>query len=178
MRTITITKELYKLDELPADIQEKVILHWRENDHFFWGDEWEQSLNGFCKIAPISKVDWQVGVWGYTFASCKVDDENIGELSGIRAWKWLANNGFFDEKLIGGNCPFTGYCGDEDLLDPIRKAKANPASIGSLEELFNDCLHSWAKAYRADLEYWYSDEAIREDIAINDYEFDREGNLA
>lgn len=178
MRIVTITKNVYQFHELPADTQSHILQRWRNDNYFPWDEEWRDSLNGFCQIAPIVNVKWEVGIWGRSFATCEVRDEAVSELSGIRAWKWLLNNGLFDEKLISGNCPFTGYCGDEDLLDAIRKAKVNPAGIISLHELFNDCLHSWAMAYEADMEYFHSEKAIIEEIEANEYEFYENGAVA
>jgi hypothetical protein len=172
-RTIEVT--VYKLDELGAAMQQRVIEDWRAGDQFFWEDEWRDSLHAFAKIAPIKVRDWSVG-YGGTYVTFDMDD-NIADLSGIRAYKWLVNNGW--AKLAAGqDCPFTGYCGDENLLDAIRTAIGNPASISSLRDVFADALHGWAKGFEADLDYWHSEEAIREDIDANGYEFNANGTLA
>jgi hypothetical protein len=172
-RVLEIT--VYKLDELDAEVQQRVISRWREGDTFFWSDEWAQSLDAFAKIAPLTIRNWEIGYRGngVTFDM----DENVADLSGVRAWKWLVNNGW--AKLAAGqDCPFTGYCGDEDLLDAIRTAIANPASITSLRDVFADALHDWAKAFERDIDHWGSEEAIREDIDANGYEFNANGTLA
>jgi hypothetical protein len=172
-RTLEIT--VYKLDELDEAMQQRVIQSWRDGDHFFWEDEWRDSLHAFAKIAPIKVRDWSVG-YGGTYVTFDMDD-NIADLSGIRAYKWLLNNGW--AKLAAGqDCPFTGYCGDENLLDAIRTAIGNPASISSLRDVFADALQGWAKGFEADLDYWHSEEAIREDIEANGYEFNANGTLA
>jgi hypothetical protein len=172
-RTIEVT--VYKLDELGAAMQQRVIEDWRAGDQFFWEDEWRDSLHAFAKIAPIKVRDWSVG-YGGTYVTFDMDD-NIADLSGVRAYKWLVNNGW--AKLAAGqDCPFTGYCGDENLLDAIRTAIGNPASISSLRDVFADALHGWANGFEADLDYWHSEEAIREDIDANGYEFNANGTLA
>ena len=172
-RVLEVT--VYKFDELDADVQQRVISNWRDGDTFFWSDEWEASLNAFAKIAPLTIRNWEVGYRGngVTFDM----DENVADLFGVRAWKWLVNNGW--AKLAAGqDCPFTGYCGDEDLLDAIRAAIANPASITSLRDIFKEALHDWAKAFERDIDHWGSEEAIREDIDANEYEFNANGTLA
>ena len=172
-RTIEVT--IYKFDELDAAIQQRVIERWREGDQFFWGDEWRDSLNAFAKIAPIKVRDWSVG-YGDTYVTFDMD-EDIADLSGGEAHAWLIQEGW--AKLAAGqDCPFTGYCGDENLLDAIRTAIGSPAKISSLYSVFYGALHGWAKDFERDMDYHYSDEAIREDIEANEYEFYDDGSLA
>ena len=76
-----------------------------------------------------------------------------------------------------GNCPFTGYCMDETLLDPIRAFIKYPSPNTDYEMLIYDCLHSWLYACRDAYEYWLTPEAITEDIECNEYEFMEEGQL-
>lgn len=172
-RTVEIT--LYKLGELDERTQQRVIDGWRANDQFPWGDEWRESLDAFAKIAPLTIRDWSVGYRsnGVTFDM----DEDVADLSGNEAQQWLIANGW--QKLAQNqDCPFTGYCGDEVLLDAIRTALGNPSSISSLRSVFADALHDWAKGFERDMDYWASEEAIREDIEANDYEFHANGTLA
>jgi hypothetical protein len=172
-RTIEVT--IYKFDELGAAMQQRVIERWREGDNFPWGEEWRDSLDAFAKIAPIKVRNWSVG-YGETYVTFDMDD-NIADLSGVRAYKWLLNNDWA-KIATGQDCPFTGYCGDENLLDAIRTAIGNPASISSLRDVFADALQGWAKGFEADLDYWHSEEAVREDIDANGYEFNENGTLA
>jgi hypothetical protein len=175
-RTIEVT--IYKLDELDAAMQQRVIEGWRSGDQFFWDDEWRDSLNAFAKIAPLTIRNWEIGfgINGVTFDM----DEDVADLSGDEAHAWLINNGW--DALANPDkrqsCLLTGYCGDENLLDAIRTAIANPTSISSLRDVFADALQGWAKGFEADLDYWSSEEAIREDIEANGYEFNANGTLA
>ena len=93
-------------------------------------------------------------------------------------WDSEEYRSFWAKLAAGQDCPFTGYCGDETLLDAIRKALANPAAITSLRDVFNDALQSWAWAFESDINHWHSEEAIREDIEANGYEFNANGTLA
>ena len=178
-RVLEIT--VYTFDELDADVQQNVISRWRDGDHFHWESEWRDSLDAFAKLAPLTVRNWEVG-YGGTFVTFNMDEDDnygdgIADMSGVRAWKWLVNNGW--AKLAAGqDCPFTGYCGDETLLDAIRKALANPAAITSLRDVFNDALQSWAWAFESDINHWHNEEAIREDIEANGYEFNANGTLA
>ena len=172
-RTVEVT--VYRFEELDGHTQQRILDNFREGRDFPWSDEWRESLDEFAKLAPITVRDWSVG-YRDTGVSFSID-EDIGNLSGIRAWKWLVNNGW--QKLaLNQDCPFTGFCGDETLLDAIRQALRKPQSILSLEDVFGEALHDWAKGFEADMEYHYSDEAIRESIIINEYEFYENGTLA
>lgn len=173
MRTQTVT--IYQFDDLDADVQQRVISQWRDGDQFFWSDEWEDSLNAFAKIAPLTVRHWEIGCRGNGVVFDM--DDNVADLSAARAWKWLVNNGW-GKLAAGQDCPFTGYCGDENLLDAIRNALANPASIVSLRDVFADALHDWVKAFEADIDHWHGEEAIREDIEANEYEFNANGTIA
>lgn len=172
---------VYTFNELEADVQQRIISHWRNGEHFYWSDEWQESLNAFAKLAPLTIRNWEVGYRsnGVTFDMDQDDNygDGIADMSGVRAWKWLVNNGW--AKLAAGqDCPFTGYCGDESLLDPIRDALANPDAIRSLRDVFNDALQAWAWAFECDINHWHSAEAIGEDIDANGYEFYADGTLA
>lgn len=172
-RTVEIT--LYQFDELDQRTQDAIISRWRINDQFPWQEEWRESLDAFARLAPITIRDWSVG-YRDTYVTFDMEDE-IADLSGNRAWKWLVNNGW--QKIAQGqDCPFTGYCGDESLLDAIRTALEKPGSIVSLQSVFDDALQDWARGFEADMDYWHSEEAIREDIAANGYEFHANGSLA
>lgn len=170
----TIELMAYSFDELDPKVQAKVIERWREGDTFFWADEWRDSLKAFCDHAPLRVRDWNIG-YPRTHVDFEMDEDTIGDLSGVRAWKWLMNNGWAN--LAKGDCPFTGYCGDENLLDAIRTALAYPSKITSLRSVFAECLSDWAQAFEQDYDYWYSEEVIREDIEANGYEFYDDGSL-
>jgi hypothetical protein len=172
-RTVEIT--LYKLDELDEAVQRRVIEGWRNNETFPWDGEWRDSLDAFEKVAPIKVRDWSVGYPG-TYVTFDID-EDVANLSGMTAYRWLVQDGW-EQTTRNQDCPFTGYCGDENLLDAIRAGLANPSSIASLRDLFHEALHDWAKGYEADFNYWHSEEAIREDIDANGYEFHADGTLA
>jgi hypothetical protein len=126
--------------------------------------------------------------------------DEVAELSGVRLATYLENNFwmFFRERKVirlpvvltvydapsvriartykskvqweETCCPFTGYCFDEVLLDPIRAFLKKPDSRSYLD-LMNDCVANWAKAYQDELEYNDSDEAVDEMLDVNCYEF-------
>jgi hypothetical protein len=173
-RTIEITA--YRFDELSDRAKERARDWYREGDTWGWSDEYWQSARAFAAIAPMDiwEADYSRGDVSVRWAG----DDEVAELTGLRAWKWLANNGWFDlaAKNIQGDCTLTGFCGDCDLFDPIAQYAKNPLRVPELEQVFRECYYSWVHAARADMEHSYSDESVDESIRINEYEFDAEGN--
>lgn len=178
MRTETITKTIYKFDELPKSAQETVIENWRCNDHFHGGDEWQDSLKGFQEYFPVTVIDWEVSFCSHSYISFRINNyysfDNYEDLKSIRLWKYI-NNNWLD--LLDGNCPFTGVCFDENLLDAIRNFHKNPNLDMTFDDLMQLCLDDWVEGYKKDMEYWYTAESIKEDIEGNEHEFYENGSL-
>ena len=187
-RTETVTRILYQFDELSESAKETARNWWRNSgDCWSWASEWIASLQAFERIAPIKVRSWDVDradisvEWVGPHYALRYDHSDaIGELSGVRAYKWLHNNGWLDlaKRNVDGDCTLTGYCGDYPLFDPIAQYAKNPARIPELSQLFYECAQSWVYAAREDMEYSYSDESIDENIRCNEYEFDESGNIA
>ena len=175
MRTETI--EIFRFDELSDAAKERARAWYRESDCWHWSDEWWDSAVEFSKIAPICvrSINWENAdpdmIWS--------EESELSELSGVRAWKWLHNNGWFDlaARNVMGGCTLTGYCGDCDFFDPIQKYARDPMGVPELGELFRDCVFSWAFAARRDMEWCFSDESVDENIIANEYEFDARGDF-
>lgn len=77
-------------------------------------------------------------------------------------------------------CPFTGFCGDENLLDPIRAFVKDPTSKPAtydLNDLLTDCVHSFNLAWEAEVNDYYSDETISEYLREPDFQFTEDGEL-
>lgn len=72
-------------------------------------------------------------------------------------------------------CVLTGYCIDDDILNPIYEFLKKPTDNINFEDLMQDCLDSWIKACSDDYEYQQSDEAISEHLEANEYEYDETG---
>ena len=176
MRTQTIN--IYKFDELTESAKETALENFNGME-FSWAEEWRECLNTFAKHYPVKIKDWEISLCSYSFATIETElDDETENLSGVRAWKWFLNNGYFDKKALSGECPLTGYCGDEDLLDAIRAFRDKPETGKTIKDVFQDCADNWASAYVADWEYSVSREAMTEFIEMNDYEFLENGTLA
>jgi hypothetical protein len=169
--THTITT--YTFAELSAEAQERAIENARDDQGFrgeAWSEEWRDTIQEAERVLPFGFDGWEVEssgsglVRGYAL----LDDADAATLSGVRAWKWLQNNGVAAAIGEPGSMPFTGYCGDEALLDPLRAFLARPDESVAIENLAQDCLESWALAWSRDMEYQYSDEAVREELSNRD----------
>lgn len=160
----------YQFSELSEDAKQVAIDNFRERGEFFWADEWLQSAQEFCLIAPVHIIRADICA-GHVDVAWRGECE--GELNGVRAWKWLLNNGWFDlaRKNVLGDCTLTGFCGDCDLFDPIAKYEKTPVKIPDLRQVFYECLQSWVYAACRDYEWQQSDEYIAEHMEANEWEF-------
>lgn len=74
---------------------------------------------------------------------------------------------------LSGNCPFTGMCYDETILDAFRDCNGDE----SLGEVLRDVEYRVLKDLHSEGEYIYSDEGLRELCEANEYEFEENGKL-
>jgi len=82
--------------------------------------------------------------------------------------------------LIDNSCVLTGVCYDMDLLQPFydylnKKDFSN--DVTTFEDLINDSFASLERSINEEVDYRNSDEAIREELEANDYQFLSNGNL-
>ena len=170
----------YKISEHP---NKSTVIEWvRDNwpDLYIWHEENKQSLESFCDHFHLCRLDFEVSTCSPSYATAILSE--LGELSGVRLWKYLYNAGFLtaptgcNNSLLSGGCPFTGYWLDESMLDPLREFVDRPDSR-TFQELMNDCLESWVSAYVRDWEDTYSDEQITDHLEANDYHFLEDGSF-
>ena len=195
----TRTYQVFKYDELTEGGKEKARERFRNGNDYQWFTECQDSLKGFEDSLPIKIRDYEYGERGRAFIRFEITDDYVSELKGLRLRTWLINN-FWNKlekaKFLYGNngigadtktrkskltkevcCPFTGYCADESLLDPIRDFIKSPDKSTTFEELVKDCFHSFARSVADDIDYQNSDEVIEETIRANDYDFTSDGKI-
>lgn len=177
MRTKTI--EIYTFEELSEDTRDIVRNNFRQMpDLWSWQDDWGQSAQAFSRIAPIDIRDAD-----YDRAQVSIrwtDSDEIAELSGLRGWKWLLNNEWFQWALDNkkGACTMTGFCADCLFADAIAQYESNPLATPELKQVFYEAAQSWVYGARSDMEYAYSNQAIDDMIECNEYEFYANGEFA
>jgi hypothetical protein len=177
-----------------------------------WEPEYRKSLAVFEKATGISVRSW--GLQPRQYKIDYPSDIQDLTVTGIRLRTWILNHWewfFIARKHYNvpkqgdperknkarrwhnaslteesSSCPFTGYCGDEDLLDPLRKFlaegvkadEARPATQRStLADLLDDCVSSWLRAYEADYEAEQTLEHFKDMATANGWEFDESGEI-
>ena len=160
MRQETIIRTLYRFEELNEDAKEKAREWFRTDFDFSWSDESLESIKTFCAAFDVTLRDWSVGPYQHNFYKTNATPEN-----------------FRGRKLRDFNRDHmpTGYCLDCDLwqtfYDEFKKT-------GDAKHAFEKALNAGFKAWRDDMEYQLSDEAIDETIIMNEYEFTENGKIA
>jgi len=203
MRTIEVN--LYKLDELSEKAKEEARFNWLSaGDSDMSSEDNRRTLGAFQSVMPVSVKRWEYGGtpghvrWEFDNGV----SEQVQELRGQRLATYLWNN--YKRHLFSGryysksyqkpdgtygiksrrskitiehSCELTGYCVDEDILEPIYKFLEKPDDQ-TFGELISECFHSWLKSCEAMWEYEQSMEAFRETCEANDYEFYEDGRRA
>lgn len=196
MKTIEIN--LYSFDELSEQAQQRALADYTSDMEYFWTDEWFETIKKGLEFFGWRLKDWSIALGPYPdrgeFTSIENEnnplssweDNPIEELSGVRLWKYLMNNYSeyyckYQKKMrntFDWNCPFTGYCGDETFLDPVRRFLKNPSNATTFRDLMEDCVQNAINGLHQDCEYQESVEAFKDTCDANDYYFTEDGELS
>lgn len=198
----TITKNLYRFDELTSEAQQNALENYRSKYfEFGWQDE---IINTIRKIARAMNCDYNYysydGItYDVSFTPVDFDDE----LQGKRAWAFIENNfitpneqpktyylnhvlycdgrkNWARKSKIWFNisdCPFTGYIADCCFFEAWRDWKNNFSSKSTVADFVDAVAEKLSKEWTNDNEYQYSDEGIIELIEANDFEFYENGGI-
>ena len=183
-----IETKAFLFSELNDEAKEKAHENFlnSERDHYWVDDDLESLKQGLIHFG-FELSDWSIDYYCATNAHLKIRSnysENEEEINSVRLWKYLHNNDLlrywckYENKvrnLLDGNSPFTGYCMDEDFLDPIKSFIKHPTNI-TFQELMEACAYQVMKAIEADYEYQCSFEYFAEEAETNGYEFEEDGN--
>lgn len=164
MRTVTIQKTYYKFEELSEEAQEKAIEKlWDLNVNCEW---WDCIYDDAARIGlKITGFDLDRGgyCYGKLTTSAKDCTEKIIKDHGETCDTYILAQQFLADLAA---------LGDEENDDFDLAAKED------LEIEFERALkEEYLSILRKEYEYLTSEEAIKETIAANEYEFDEEGNL-
>lgn len=182
--------DIYEFHELSEDAKKVALEDWRNTNYeygYAWDSENQDTLKAFADLFDLIQTRA-----GYFLKG----DISIKQLTGIRLMAYLWNN--YGHKLYKGkyysvngvgsnayrsrrsncqienNCVLTGYCIDDDILQPIYEAMKKPYN-GDFDDLIADCVQSWKKAVEADKEYQDSEEYLLEHAAANKFEYYENG---
>jgi len=187
MRVIEI--KAYTFEELSEDAQKKAYQNFLNQEReYFWMEDNLESLRQGLKHFGFELTDWRIDYYNATHAYLKIEYNNSygyvdeeDEIQGVRLWKYLQSyltyRCKYDKKfkpLLDGNGPFTGYCMDENFLDPIREFIKKPDNR-TFKELMKDCAHEVMKGIEQDYEYQNSFEFFKSEAEGNELEFTEDG---
>lgn len=170
--------ESYTIDDHPDpdSVYQWIRDNWHDLGEHYVYDAIE-SIKGFTDHFGINQ-DYCVGIVpdrGERI-SFIIDDIGLSEMSGIRLWKYINNSDSF-KTLLNGECPFTGVCYDEDLLDVFRSFLKKPDNR-SFQDLMDEAGSDLLESLHSQGEYLYSDKGIKEMCEANEYEFTQDGAIA
>jgi len=185
----TIEQEVYSFDELSEGAKERAVTdYWNERPGYAWERENLDSLKKFYDVFS-SLVKSGNRNWSDV---CIIGDDNVMELSGIRAATYLWNN--YKDDLYEGkyyykggrsrhskiqlmhDCVLTGYYMDEEILEPIYEFLKKPDQR-TIEDIMQECVESWRIASEKDYEYQQTQAWFAETAEANDWEFTEDGKF-
>lgn len=186
MRTITITKDVYTVDELSSHAFANAYSNYLSRIDYTWSSDWKNTLDAFCSRFCVKLTDYEISTYyKYSFSFETYTGSNVAQCHGIRLNKFLNNNDrywySYGKKFVGieflaEQCGLTGYCGDYQVLKPIVEAKQYKRIFNSYEELIEACIDNLFKGWLEDMEYEESEECFKEMCEANDWEFDEDGD--
>jgi hypothetical protein len=156
----TITQTVYTIEDHPnlEKVFDWIRDHWHDLGDFAL-QEMVESLEAFA--AHIGAyVDYSLSI-----------APDRGEF--VRFITESDKKNMFKGLDLSGNCPLTGMCYDEDILDAIREAKPED----SLSDILADIEYRVLKTLHDEGRYIYSDEGLREMCEANEYEFLESGEM-
>ena len=182
MKSITIN--LYSFDELSEDAKEKALQNHQQTHQMHWFDEWCESIKKGLEFFDVFVRDYSITTESNRSYVYFEIHECIKNLTYVRLWKYLKNNyNTFRNQFSGkiqrtfeGNCPFTGFSGDEAFLDPFRKFLKHPDQT-TFEDLLKDAIENCLNGIEEDYEYQLSEEFFKEECEANEHQFTANGEL-
>lgn len=192
MRTESRTYTLYRITELSEEAKEKAHGEWLCNRYFYgWTYENRQTLDAFCERFGIVCRNWRYDACNYSYDYRSRQEDCIDSLSGWRLVAYLMNNHWNDlytrkyfwngrkgresRIFVDTCCPLTGYCIDNDILDPIYRFLKSPTENVTFDNLMDECLDSFFRACRDDMESTQTLEYFTEESNTNGWEYLSDG---
>jgi hypothetical protein len=183
-RNIYTAAELKTLDN-GGEAFNKALKTYRnraEQDLPAWNDEICASGRAAVKAAGLTLRDWSVDGGNPSASYYRIDGfySGAGEFTDRKAREWI--NDRYNIALKGkrlnwrgrepGNCPFTGYCADDGVLDGI---KAAIKSGDTLREAFEGIAVTVAKICEAEAAHEQTESFFLDQAEANSYEYDETG---
>lgn len=193
MRTITRTYEVYPLAELTANAQQEAYYDWLNTYDYGWGSDNRETLDAFCKVFGVICTNWGYDAYTYNFSYLTNHPGTIEELAGQRLATYITNNywyALYPAKTYWKNskkrksrifkdssCPLTGYCFDDDILQPVYDFLRKPEETTDFMTLINRCLDHFFAVCRDDMADRESKDNFNEESELNEWEYLANGKL-
>lgn len=170
MRQVTV--DVYSFDELPKEIQEKVLQDlWDLNTFFGWWDEnYEDAKNIGLEITGF-RIDSPHGITGNFMISAPEVAANIITNHGDTTDTFKHAASFINEhSLVFG--PYMDPSSDK------YESEESESELNQIESRFlNLLLQDYLVILKQDFEYRQSEESIKETMQSMEYEFTADGKI-
>lgn len=193
MRTISKGINLYKLEELSREAQERAYNEFSKINEYIWNDENVSTLKEFERVFDVEVKDWEYDENRYRFRLVFPNDDRRIELYGEKLSK-LIMNCYWEHLFVGkvyynnkrrrrsrilktSDCVLTGYIGDDFILKPIYEFLRKPDKYTNFKDLMNDCVDSFFSYCQNDLEYYNSYENFEDVSRSNGLEYLESGEI-
>ncbi|MFR9611324.1 MAG: hypothetical protein SNI87_06170 [Rikenellaceae bacterium] len=193
MRTEFRTYNIYSIDELSTESQERAHQEWRDTKDYPYGSDNRKTLAEFEDMFELSVTNWSYDSCAYNYKFSSSVRAEIEEMSGLRLATYFINNHWqrlFAPKhywkgrkmrasrvFVSTDCPLTGYCADFAILDPIYKFLKNPTEEITYHDLMNSCLDNFFKMCCRDVESTETMEYFIDESLANEWEYLEDGTL-
>jgi hypothetical protein len=201
---MTKTITVYTLHELSAAARDRAYTRWLETYLYGWAADDAATLEAFCSVFPVKVTHWEYDAFSYDIRCRLKEDylhENVPGLSGWRLATYIWNNygnALFRGKyyardrrengryvcvhrrskvILEASCVLTGYCRDEDILEPVYRFLQRPDST-TFAELMRRCCEAWGQACMVAYEADTSKDTFVEMCDANGWLFTEDGSLA
>lgn len=193
MAMIKIELELFDYEELEETAQQKAFEEWSARQDYSWSDDNLASLKEFEKLFPVDVENWEYGYHNHITFICRIESEHEN-LKGIRLLKHIQNEymnllekpkylkhvkgkAYYSKVQKTIDCPFTGYCMDHVLIDPLLKFLKNPDQHCTFQDVLRDCLNNWVIECDRDYQQSISLEFFEQETKENDFKYEKNGNF-
>lgn len=187
MKTISIN--LYSFNELSDKAKQRAMDDHTSTSDFFWGDPYISSIKKGLDAFNCSLVNYSID-WGCSsHSNFKIRYGLVpSEITGLRLRTYILNNFYaalYCRRKYGKRkskiaykktcCPFTGYIGDDDFLQPIRDFISRPCEHTNFDNLMDECVEAVIASGCKDYDYCCTEEYLSEHFEANDYQFTENG---
>jgi len=170
--------KIYKFEELSEEAKDRALEDWCAflfDSGFAWADEYFDSIKEGIKAFDCDLKDWSIDWLDENRSSVKVSAWETGEDEEERDLEAILTDDYKEKIFSEGGCPFTGFCGDEDFLDPIRDFLKKPDKETTMEELMRDCAYSVRVQAKISAKEQMTEEYFIDHAEVNNFEFTEDG---